>query len=52
LINAANSYFESIEHGNGELAPFAEDCERHENGGQTTHNATPVALACADGLAG
>ncbi len=42
IINAANSYFESIEHGNGEIAPFAEDCERHENGGQTTHNATPV----------
>jgi hypothetical protein len=42
MINAANSYFEAIEHGNGELAPFAEDCERHENGGQTTHNATPV----------
>ncbi len=42
MINAANSYFESIEHGNGKLAPFAEDCERHENGGQTTHNATPV----------
>jgi hypothetical protein len=42
MINAANSYFESIEHGNGELAPFAEDCERHENGGQTTHNAMPV----------
>jgi len=42
MINAANSYFESIEHGDGEIAPFAEDCERHENGGQTTHNATPV----------
>jgi hypothetical protein len=42
MIDAANSYFEAIEHGNGEIAPFAEDCERHENGGQTTHNATPV----------
>ncbi len=42
MINAANWYFESIEHGDGEIAPFAEDCERHENGGQTTHNATPV----------
>ena len=42
MINAANSYFEAIEHDDGELAPFAEDCERHENGGQTTHNATPV----------
>jgi len=42
MINAANSYFEAIEHGDGEIAPFAEDCERHENGGQTTDNATPV----------
>lgn len=25
----------------GEITRFAEDCERHENGGQTTHNATP-----------
>ncbi len=42
MINAANSYFEAIEHGNGELAPFAQDCERHENGAQTTHNAASV----------
>jgi hypothetical protein len=42
MINAANSYFEAIEHGNGELAPFAEDCERHENGAQTTHNPASV----------
>ena len=42
MLSAADSYFEAIEHGDGSLAPFAEDCERHENGGQTTHNATPV----------
>jgi len=42
MIHAANSYFEAIEHGNGELAPFARDCERHENGAQTTHNAASV----------
>jgi hypothetical protein len=42
MINAANSYFEAIEHGDGEIAPFAEDCERHENGAQTTHNAASV----------
>jgi hypothetical protein len=42
MIDAANSYFEAIEHGKGSIAPFAEDCERHENGGQTTHNKTPV----------
>ena len=42
MLNAADSYFEAIEHGQGSLAPFAEDCERHENGGQTTHNKTPI----------
>jgi hypothetical protein len=42
MLNAADSYFEAIEHGKGSLAPFADDCERHENGGQTTHNKTPI----------
>ena len=42
MIDAADSYFEAIEHGKGSIAPFAEDCERHENGGQTAHNETPV----------
>jgi hypothetical protein len=35
MIDAADSYFESID-------PFADDCERHENGGQTTHNVIPM----------
>jgi hypothetical protein len=42
MLNAADSYFEAIEHGKGNLGPFADDCERHENGGQTTHNKTPI----------
>lgn len=42
MVNAADSYFEAIEQGKGSIAPFADDCERHENGGQTTHNAHPV----------
>ena len=42
MINIADSYFEAIEHANGKLAPFADDCVRRENGGQTTHNAKPV----------
>lgn len=42
MVNIADSYFEAIEHADGKLAPFAEDCVRRENGGQTTHNATPV----------
>ena len=42
MLNAADNYFEAIEHADGSIAPFADDCERHENGGQTTHNAKPV----------
>lgn len=42
MLNAADSYFEAIEQRKGSVAPFAEDCERHENGGQTTHNKTPI----------
>ena len=43
MVNIADSYFEAIEHADGKLAPFADDCVRRENGGQTTHNAHPVA---------
>jgi hypothetical protein len=42
MINIADSYFEAIEHADGKLAPFADDCVRRENGSQTTHNAKPV----------
>jgi hypothetical protein len=42
MVNIADSYFEAIEHANGKLAPFADDCVRRENGTQTTHNPKPV----------
>ena len=38
MLRIADSYFESIEQCNGDLAPFADDAERHENGIQTTTN--------------
>jgi hypothetical protein len=38
----ANSYFEAIEHSDGNLAPFADDCVRRENGMQTTGNTVPT----------
>jgi hypothetical protein len=41
MLKAADSYFDSIEHVDGGLAPFAADCERHENGVQTTTNKVP-----------
>jgi hypothetical protein len=34
MLNAADSYFEAIEQRRGSVAPFADDCERHENGGE------------------
>ena len=42
MVAIADSYFEAIEHANGKLTPFADDCVRRENGGQTTMNPTPV----------
>jgi hypothetical protein len=38
MFRIANSYFEAIEHSDGNLAPFADDCVRRENGMQTTSN--------------
>jgi hypothetical protein len=43
MINAADDYFEAIEHNDGSLAPFAADCDRRENGSKTTNNNPPVA---------
>jgi hypothetical protein len=37
----ANSYFNAIEHNDGTLAPFADDCDRHESGVQFTNVKTP-----------
>jgi hypothetical protein len=42
MFRAANSYFDAIEQSNGKLAPFDNDCVRHENGMQTTGNRSPV----------
>jgi hypothetical protein len=43
MFRIANSYFDSIEQSNGDVAPYADDCVRHENGMQTTTNKAPVA---------
>lgn len=47
MLKIAESYFDSIEQTNGKVAPFADDCERHENGGQTTTWKTPDPAADA-----
>ena len=36
----ANSYYEAIIHNNGKLAPFADECQRRENGGISANDRT------------
>jgi hypothetical protein len=35
MIHIAKSYYDALDNNNGHLAPFAPDCERHENGMRT-----------------
>jgi hypothetical protein len=39
LLRIGATYYEALVKGNGALSPFAEDCERHENGMITTGHA-------------
>jgi hypothetical protein len=35
MLHIAKSYYDALDNNNGHLAPFAPDCERHENGMRT-----------------
>jgi hypothetical protein len=41
MLKIGYSYYTALVTGNGDAAPFADDCLRHENGMQTTGNPTP-----------
>jgi hypothetical protein len=41
LIYIAKSYYDALDNNNGHLAPFASDCERHENGMRTAPSGGP-----------
>jgi hypothetical protein len=41
LIYIAKSYYDALDNNNGHLAPFAPDCERHENGMRTAPSGGP-----------
>ena len=46
MLKAANGYYEAIEQSNGNAAPFADECQRHENGITSANNqAVPPANA-------
>ena len=45
LIYAANAYFDALTGEDGHIAPFADDCVRHEQGYQTVNNRKPGRFA-------
>ncbi|MEO8306645.1 MAG: hypothetical protein ABI616_01225 [Pseudomonadota bacterium] len=45
LIKMGASYYDALDDNNGELMPFAPDCERHENGMITASGSTSTAPA-------
>ena len=42
LIHIAKSYYDALDLNNGSLAPFASDCDRHENGMRTAPSGGPL----------
>jgi hypothetical protein len=48
LIAIANSNWDAMEQGNGDLAPYAADCERYDNGRKTTNGPSPGRSASHD----
>jgi len=49
LIKTANLYFSGMQQTDGKVVyPFADDCDRLENGGQTTNAPTPAGQKLPD----
>jgi hypothetical protein len=42
LIHIAKSYYDALDNNNGNLSPFASDCQRHENGMRTAPSGGPA----------
>lgn len=42
LLSIGASYYDALDLNNGSLAPFADDCVRYENGGQSARKAVPA----------
>jgi hypothetical protein len=40
MLKTANSYYEAIVQDNGKVAPFADECQRRENGGTSANDQT------------
>jgi hypothetical protein len=42
MLKAANGYYEAIEQSDGNAAPFADECQRRENGATSANNQDPL----------
>jgi hypothetical protein len=42
MLKAANGYYEAIERSDGNAAPFADECQRHEGGITSANNQDPL----------
>ncbi len=42
MLEAANLYYEALEQDSGKVAPFADECQRRENGITTANNREPL----------
>jgi hypothetical protein len=42
MLKAADGYYEAIEQSNGDAAPFADECQRRENGMTSANNQDPL----------
>ena len=47
MLRIANTYYDSIVQSTGNVAPYADDCVRRENGAQTTSNSPEQSVAVA-----
>jgi len=52
MIHIAKSYYDALDNNNGHLAPFAPDCERHENGMRTAPSGGPSLSGAAIAVPG
>jgi len=48
MIEIANSYYEAIVQDNGKVAPFADECQRRENGGISANDQTQTPEEAAE----
>ncbi len=50
MVKASLAYYDAIEQSNGNVAPFADECQRHEGGIASANNKTPLPEGAGDAI--